>query len=145
MAEDRDPPAVPVGAGTPRLVRPLLLYNGGCQFCRWMARIIDRLDRDDALAYLSIWDDDARPFMEVIPMPERVAVWHLVMPDGSQRSGGPAVVDVLERLGWTGWFGRLCRALRLTRLLDAGYDFVSKRKSRLSHHVPDGPGPHRFP
>jgi len=55
------------------------------------------------------------------------------------------VVDVLERLGWTGWFGRLCRALRLTRLLDAGYDFVSKKKSRLSHHVPDGPGPRRFP
>jgi len=51
MAEDRDPPAA-VGAGTPRLVRPLLLYNGGCQFCRWVARIVDRLDRDDALEYL---------------------------------------------------------------------------------------------
>lgn len=110
-----------------------------------MARIVDRLDRDDALAFLSIWDDDARPFMEAIPLAERVAVWHLVLPDGSRRSGGPAVVDVLERLRWTRWLGRLCRALRLTGLLDAGYDFVSKRKSRLSHHVPDGLGPRRFP
>ena len=145
MTENREPSTGDLQGGAPRLIRPLLLYNGGCRFCRWAARLVDRVDRDGALAFLSILDEEAKPIVDAIPEAERYTGWHLVTLDGARLSGGIGAIVVLEQLRWTRWVGRLCRLLRLAPLLGAIDGFVSEKKGRLSHHVPEGPGPHRFP
>lgn len=127
------------------LVRPLLLYNGGCRFCRWLARVLERLDANEALAFLSIWDDDAKPIMDAIPEADRLAGWHLVLTDGTRLSGGPGTVRLLEEIRWTRWLGTSCRVLGLTGPLDRLDAFIAEKKGRLGRRVPDGDAPRRFP
>jgi predicted DCC family thiol-disulfide oxidoreductase YuxK len=127
------------------LARPLLLYNGGCRFCRWLARVVVRLDGAGALAYLSIWDDEAKPIVDAIAEDDRLAGWHLVLTDGTRLSGGPGAVRLLEELRRTRWLGTSCRVLGLTRSLGSVDAFIAERKGRLGRRVPDGEAPRRFP
>lgn len=127
------------------LVRPLLLYNGGCRFCRWLARVVVRLDGAGALSCLSIWDDEAKPIVDAIAEDDRLAGWHLVLTDGTRLSGGPGAVRLLEELRWTRWLGTSCRVLGLTRSLGSVDAFIAERKGRLGRRVPDGEAPRRFP
>jgi predicted DCC family thiol-disulfide oxidoreductase YuxK len=127
------------------LARPLLLYNGGCRFCRWLARVVVRLDGAGALAYLSIWDDEAKPIVDAIAEDDRLAGWHLVLTDGTRLSGGPGAVRLLEELRWTRWLGTSCRVLGLTGSLGSVDAFIAERKGRLGRGVPDGEAPRRFP
>jgi predicted DCC family thiol-disulfide oxidoreductase YuxK len=127
------------------LARPLLLYNGGCRFCRWLARVVVRLDGAGALAYLSIWDDEAKPILDAIAEDDRLAGWHLVLTDGTRLSGGPGAVRLLEELRWTRWLGISCRVLGLTQSLGSVDAFIAERKGRLGRRVPDGEAPRRFP
>jgi len=131
--------------GRHSLARPLLLYNGGCRFCRWLARVVVRLDGREELAFLSIWDDEARPIVGAIPEDDRLAGWHFVLPDGTRLSGGPGTVRLLEELSWTRWLGISCRMLGLTRSLGRIDAFIAQKKGRLGRRVPDGEAPHRFP
>ncbi len=111
-----------------------------------MARVVARLDRNEELAFLSIWDDEAKQFVDAIPPDERLAGWHLVLTDGVRLAAGPGAIVVLEGLWWTRWLGKLCRWLRLGAALGAIDGFVAKKKGgRLGRRVPDGPAPRRFP
>ena len=127
------------------LVRPVLLYNGGCRFCRWLARVLVRVDADEALAFLSIWDDEAKPIVDAIPQDDRHAGWHLVLTDGTRLSGGSGAVRLLEELRWTRWLGTSCRVLGLTRALTRVDALIARKKGRLGRRVPDGDAPRRFP
>ena len=141
------PPSVPVSGGVAcgSLQRPLLLYNGGCRFCRWVARVIVRIDRDRALAFLSISDDAARPFVDAIPEPDRFSGWHLLTPEGTRLTGGPGVVRLLLELRWTRWLGRISGSRRVTHVLGHVDTAIARRKGRLGRRVPDGEAPRRFP
>jgi predicted DCC family thiol-disulfide oxidoreductase YuxK len=127
------------------LVRPLLLYNGGCRFCRWLARVLVRVDTDESLAFLSIWDEEAKPVVDAIPEHARLSGWHLVLTDGSRTSGGPGVVRLLEELRWIRWLGTSFRILGLTPWLGRLDALIARKKGRLGRKVPDGEAPHRFP
>lgn len=143
-AEPQDPSgrsASPADAVT----RPLLLYDGGCRFCRWAARVVERLDRAGRLGFLSIRHPDAGPLLDGATDTDPLASWSLVFPNGSRLSGGPGVVALLERLSLLRWIGRMARALRLAPVLGVVDRWVARYKGRLSRRVPDGPGPHRFP
>jgi predicted DCC family thiol-disulfide oxidoreductase YuxK len=126
-------------------VRPLLLYNGGCRFCRWLARILVIVDTDESLAFLSIWDDEAKPVVDAIPEHDRLSGWHLVLIDGTRCSGGAGVVRLLEELRWTRWLGASCRVLGLTGWLGRLDALIARKKGRLGRRVPDGEAPRRFP
>jgi predicted DCC family thiol-disulfide oxidoreductase YuxK len=126
-------------------VRPLLLYNGGCRFCRWLARIVVIVDTDESLAFLSIWDDEAKPVVDTIPERDRLSGWHLVLADGTRYSGGPGAVRLLEELRWTRWLGASCRVLGLTGWLGRLDALIARKKGRLGRRVPDGEAPRRFP
>jgi hypothetical protein len=41
--------------------------------------------------------------------------------------------------------GRVLRALRLSRLVDAFDKFAARHRGRLGRFVPDGPVPRRYP
>jgi predicted DCC family thiol-disulfide oxidoreductase YuxK len=103
------------------------------------------LDRDEALAFLSIWDEEAKPFRDTIPEADRFTGWHLVTTDGMRLSGGSGVVRLLQELRWTRWLGKACGTFGLTPLLGRMDAFIAGKKGRLGRRVPDGEAPHRFP
>jgi predicted DCC family thiol-disulfide oxidoreductase YuxK len=103
--------------------RPVLLYDAGCRFCRFSARVVAWLDRGERLAFLPLDDPRADSLLPTVPADERRASWRLVRRDGSVR----------ER-GWV-----------RGRLPDAAYDLVARHRRRLGRLAPDGDGPYRYP
>jgi predicted DCC family thiol-disulfide oxidoreductase YuxK len=120
-------------------VRPTLLYDGNCRFCRFAARAVDRLDRDRLLTLLPFDDPEAAPLLERLPPGERAASWQLLLPDGRRGSRGRGLVDLLHALDRA---PRLAKALTFLPL-DAAYTVVASRRSLLGRLVPDRPGPRR--
>jgi hypothetical protein len=103
--------------------RPVLLYDAGCRFCRWAARLVVRADRRERLAVLPLDDPAAASLLAPVPEAERFASWRLVRRDGS-----------LVGHGWI-----------RGRLPDAAYGLVARHRGRLGRLVPDGPAPRRYP
>ena len=97
------------------MTRPVLLYDGGCRFCRFTARIAARFDRGRN-AYLAFDDVEAERLLARLPEARRYASAHLVRSDGSIWSPS-----------------------------SAPYRFVARIRRRLGPLVPDGPGPRRYP
>ncbi len=78
--------------------RPVLLYDGGCGFCRdWVARLarLDRAGRIDALPAERRHD---RPSLPSIPDEALDRAMHLVLPDGRVLAGARALPEILRRL-----------------------------------------------
>ena len=96
-------------------MRPVLLYDGGCRFCRFTARVAARFDRG-RYAYLPFDDPDAEPLLARLPEAKRFASAHLVRPDGSLWSPS-----------------------------SAPYRLVAGNRGRLGRLVPNRPGPRRYP
>ena len=115
--------------------RPVLLYDGDCRFCRFVARAVVRLDRDDRVAFLPLQDDEAGPLLADVSDAERMGSIHLVEPDGRRFSRGAALTRLIGHL----------RLPAPARLLGRAYDPVAHRRSRLGPHVPDGRAPRRYP
>ena len=96
-------------------MRPVLLYDGGCRFCRFTARVAARFDRG-RYAYLPFDDPDAEQLLARLPEAKRFASAHLVRPDGSLWSPS-----------------------------SAPYRLVASNRGRLGRLVPNRPGPRRYP
>ena len=71
--------------------------------------------------------------------------WQLIEPDGTRLVKGAAAVRLLQLLRPTRWLGRACRPRPLTRLVGLLDHGVSLARPLLSHCVPKGPGPRRWP
>jgi predicted DCC family thiol-disulfide oxidoreductase YuxK len=119
-------------------IRPVLLYDGECRFCRWSARVVARIDRSGRLALLPFQDDEAPPLLAPVPVEERLSSWHLVERDGRVLSRAGAAGAVAGRL-----LGRW--ATRPAATLDGLYTLVARHRGRLGRIVPDGPAPRAFP
>jgi predicted DCC family thiol-disulfide oxidoreductase YuxK len=96
-------------------LRPVLLYDGGCRFCRFTARVAARFDRG-RFAYLPFDDPEAKPLLARLAEPERYASAHLHRPDGSVWSPS-----------------------------SAPYRLVARNRRRLGRLVANRPGPRRYP
>jgi hypothetical protein len=105
------------------VARPVLLYDSGCRFCRFTARVAVTLDRRGRLAVLPLTDAAATPLLAALPEDERLASWRLVRRDGAL-------------LGYGGMRGRVPDGL---------YRLVARHRGLLGRLVPDGPAPRRFP
>ena len=95
--------------------RPVLLYDGGCRFCRFAARLVDRFDLG-RLAFLPFDDPAAEPLLARLPEAARFESAHLFRPDGSVWSPS-----------------------------SAPYRLVARNRRRLGRLVPSAPGPRRYP
>jgi hypothetical protein len=95
---------------------------------------------------LPLADDEADGLLGAVPEEERGECWWLVLRDGrpvpGDRGGG---VALFAEVGLTRPLGRLLRALRLSRLVDASDRLVSRHRARLGRFVPDGRAPRRYP
>ena len=125
------------------LRRPVLLYDSGCRVCRFTARLVLRLDRDQRLAFLPLDAEEAQPLLEPLPNSERMASWRLAEPGGSLAGRGSGAPALLRALGHQR-SARFLEAVPET-VLEHGYDLVARNRGRMGGVVPDGPAPRRFP
>lgn len=129
----------------PDLERPLLVYDGGCRFCRASARSIAKLDRDKRLSFLPMHDERAAPFVVWVPASERFCSFHVIEPSGMAYSRGAAVIATLGLIRSTERLGRLLRVMRARRAVDLVYALVAANRGRVGRFVQDMPGPVRWP
>ena len=116
------------------MARPVVLYDGDCRFCRFAARLVERLDRRRRLAFLPLDDPAAEPFLAGVSPHERFDSMRLAEPDGRLLAAGDALAELIAHLGAPG-----------LRFLRRGYEIVARRRGLLGRIVPDGDGPRRFP
>jgi predicted DCC family thiol-disulfide oxidoreductase YuxK len=117
--------------------RPLLLFDGGCPFCRAAARLVARLDRDGRLAMLDRDDNAASHYVARIPEQDVQASWQLIEPTGVRLMHGPAGIRLLGYLPATAWLGRSLRRLRLTALVTAVNRLLGRLRKPLGRFFPD--------
>lgn len=118
------------------LTRPVLLYDGACEYCRrWAARV-------------RRWDGAGR--IVTLPMARRAEVadlppiseaslaraMQLVTPDGAAHAGGRAIREMLRYLPGGGLLRALLGLPGLQPLLDRLYDEVALR--RHCAYLPSG-------
>ena len=128
----------------PLAQRPVLLYDGACRLCRFIARVVLSLDRKNELAVLPLQDEIAIQVLAPLPENELLDSWRFVHRDGSLAGYGAGVVYLLRALRLTRPAGRVLSVVP-DRALDAAYRAVARRRSLLGRIVPDGPAPRRYP
>ena len=114
--------------------RPVLLYDADCRLCRFVVRVVLRLDRRERLAFLPLQSSDAPALLPDLSEDARLASVHLIEPDGERRSAGQALVQLVRHLG-----------LPAPSFLARTYEPLATRRDRFAKLVPDGPAPTRFP
>jgi predicted DCC family thiol-disulfide oxidoreductase YuxK len=113
----------------------ILLYNDECAVCRTIARWVitsGLRNRTLELDVRPIGDDPARlrALNADLDIWNAYATIHLLMPDGTMKTGGEAVAEVFRALPNTRWFtGVFAIALFGVRpfqlVLDAGYELLA--------------------
>src|SRR5438552_17927851 len=107
--------------------RPVLLYDGDCRFCRFVARVLVRLDRNKRLAFVRLQDGEAPTLLPGLSDEERLSSIHLVE-NGRRSSRGEAPARPTRQLG-----------LPAPKLLGRAYEPIARRRGGLGRIVPDGP------
>jgi predicted DCC family thiol-disulfide oxidoreductase YuxK len=128
------------------VARPVLLYSGGCRFCRWAARVVATLDRGERLALLPLANEEAGRLLAAVPEDRRTESWWIVGRDGTPLAGKSGAATVLlTEIRLTRLLGRVLGAIGLSPLIDALDRLFARHRGRLSRFVPDGPAPQRYP
>jgi predicted DCC family thiol-disulfide oxidoreductase YuxK len=127
------------------MARPVLLYDGGCRFCRFAARVVATVDRRGVLALLSLEDASAERLLAHVSEDRRGSSLRLALPDGRMLSAGAAALGALERLPATRPLARATALLHTQPAAEGLYGLVARNRDRLGNLVPDGPGPRRYP
>ncbi len=129
-----------------KLDRPVLLYDGDCRFCRFMARGIEALDRHHGFGFLPFDDELASDLLAPLPGDEREHSMHLVFPDGGIASAGDALAELSGVLPLGSVLTAAAHDHRRVRgAFHWGYGLVADRRGQLSSLVPDVRGPLRRP
>ena len=103
------------------------------------------MDREDRLAILPFDDPEAARFVVFLTEDQVRYSWQLIEPDGTRLTKGPAAVRLMQHLKPTRWIGKVCRAQPLTWLVGKIDHLICISRPTLSHIVPRGPGPRRWP
>jgi len=113
-------------------ILPLLLFDGACAVCdrigHWVQKAAHPRSGMATLEARAIGNDptELRTLNPNLDIWDAYAIIHLLMPDGSMKTGGEAVAEVFRRLPATRWFA-WCFAISLfgfkpfQQLLNLGY------------------------
>jgi predicted DCC family thiol-disulfide oxidoreductase YuxK len=115
------------------MARAVLLYDGGCGFCRWTARQLLALDRHERLRAIAIQSREAVALLGSLAPHRRLESWHLVTPDGRAFSAGDAVAPLARLLP----LGRPVAAAASTfpRATERAYRAIARNRGRLGSLV----------
>ena len=107
----------------------VIVYDGGCRFCRWALAWVLRWDRRRRLRPVDLAADEADRLLAGMGADQRAASWHLVDDRGRVRSAGAAAPDLLRLLPW----GSPAAALlaRAPRLTERAYRWIADRRGRF--------------
>jgi predicted DCC family thiol-disulfide oxidoreductase YuxK len=110
-----------------------VLYDGECDFCRWLLSILSRWDRAGRLHPVALQGSEADRLLADLTPAERMASWHLISPTGERHSGGSAMTELLRLLPG----GRLPAAglAQFPRLTERTYRWVAEHRSLLSRWI----------
>jgi predicted DCC family thiol-disulfide oxidoreductase YuxK len=111
----------------------IVLYDSDCGFCRWVMAWVVRRDRRQVLVPAPIQSATGDELLADVAPSDRMLTAHVVRNDGSRRSGGAAVAEVLCALGQTGVLGRLAR--RLPQTTELAYRAVAARRKTFGKLV----------
>lgn len=123
--------------------RPVLLYSGGCKFCRWVARKLVKLDVREELDLVPMRSDYAAPILAQVPEEQRYSnwwVWHRGKLYAGNSGGG---IVVLKAMTLTRWIGFAVQVLGLSRALDKLDNWVKAKRPVFSRYINDGEAPVR--
>ncbi len=132
--------------------KPVLLFDGECAVCRTIARWVTRSARSPSgeatLVVRPIGDDPA----ELHALDPHLDIWdayatiHILLPDGTMKTGGEAVADVVRALPNCRWFAwafalRFARVRPFQAVLDAGYLVLADVRPLLGCESCGAPAP----
>lgn len=112
-------------------MKPLILYDDDCGFCKWMVQWFLLWDRKDVLRTLPIQEADGR--LDHMDPELRLESWHLALPDGSLTSGGAAFPPLLRLL--PGGKPLAAAVERIPGVTDRCYRWVARNRSALSKPI----------
>jgi len=113
--------------------RALLLWDGGCGFCRRCAAWAEVRDRAGRLRILPYQEAPSPPMTDALREACAGAV-HLILPDGRTLAAGRAVLATLALLGWK----RTAALLSLPPfvwIVEAGYRLAARNRGRLGRRL----------
>ncbi len=116
-------------------IRPTLIYDGECGFCRAAIERVRRWDRERRLATIPL-QDGARVAAFGIPLAALAAAMHLILPDGRVFAGADAAPELLRLLpgkGWLAWLWRLPGVPALARRVYAR--IAARRRCLVRGHT----------
>lgn len=122
--------------------KPLLVFDGECQFCRrWIARW--QRATGDAISYLPFQDESVAARFPEIPRENFERAVILILPDGSLCNGAAAVFRSLSEAGRERWLYHLYQKFPgVAEMTELFYEEVATHRSFLSKldRVYSGPG-----
>jgi predicted DCC family thiol-disulfide oxidoreductase YuxK len=78
--------------------RVVILFDGGCRFCRRSVERLLRWDRHRRLRPVALQDPEADELLGGMDAERKMASWHLVTADGCVYSAGAALPPLLRLL-----------------------------------------------
>lgn len=123
-------------------MKTVLLYSGGCHFCRWVARLLVRLDFWHELQVIPTRCVYALPYLSDVREDRRHENWWVISPSGCRYAGnkGGGIV-MLQALTATRWLGTLLQWVNASHLLDRLDNWVKAHRSIFSRWVKDDYAP----
>jgi predicted DCC family thiol-disulfide oxidoreductase YuxK len=111
-----------------------ILYDPDCGFCRVCVAVVLRWDRHGRLRPVSLTSTDGIGLLPGMPEDERMASWHLVLPNGTIHSAGAAFSPLFRLLPGGGPPARLTD--RFPRAAEVAYRFVAEHRTAFGKPLP---------
>lgn len=112
------------------MVRPVVLYDGGCPLCRREIAHYQRLDRKLLIDWLDIVAEPARLDELGVDLSEAMQQLHVRDRDGHWQFGVAGFLVIWRELPRWRWLGQCVQLLHLRGLLDWGYRRFAARRFR---------------
>ena len=112
-------------------MRPVIVYDGECRFCRAQTRRIQRWDRRDAFEYVPRQTPGLAGRFPVLEAGDFNAGMRLVSRDGSVHVGADAVYEIARRLPICRWLAWVYRVPIAHGMLRRAYGWIAANRGRL--------------
>lgn len=112
-----------------------IVYDGECRFCRWSLGWVLRMDGDRNLVPVRLDDPAVGSLLSGMSEAERLASWHLVVPDARVYSAGAAAPVLLRLLRGGAPLAAILE--RFPRVVEAVYRWVADHRGRFGSLIGD--------
>jgi predicted DCC family thiol-disulfide oxidoreductase YuxK len=114
-------------------MKPVLLYDSDCGFCRWSVDKILAWDRCGSLRPVALQAAEAAGLLGDMAEERRMASWHLVTSEGKVYSRGAAAPPLLRMLPGGSPLAAVLAAF--PGITDRVYGWVAEHRDRLGRIV----------